>query len=430
MANAEQIHFIRGRCALISAPPWADSLRPTLAQLDTLCGPARRLWLNELSHWRENLGAHLVFWGPPGSGKTTLAMLLAESQPSIPFRHLSAVRDGISEIKKALSSLHGGGLLFIDEIHRLTRPQQDLLLPTLESGDCWLIAATTESPSGTLCPAVLSRVRTLHVRPPEPNELESLFSSALVKHPKYTELSEQADKLKRIVSHWIPVVAARCGGDVRLGLNLLDGLTHSSGMQAEKDLIAGQLRAWTAQAHFDYVSAMIKSMRGSDPDAALFYGHAAIQSGEDPRYLLRRCIIFASEDVGNADPSALRIALDCHESFEKIGLPEGMYAVAQAICYLSATVKSNRILKALETVDDWWNTESGDKKNIAPPEHLILKGHQKYKYPHDYAGAFVRERYLPERIELLRSKLGAAYQPSERGAELKLKERLRNLWSK
>ena len=171
-------------------------------------------------------------------------------------------------------------------------------------------------------------------------------------------------------------------------------------------------------------------MRGSDPDAALFYGHAAVQSGEDPLYLLRRCIIFASEDVGNADPSALRIALDCHEAFEKIGLPEGMYAVAQAISYLSATVKSNRILEALETVDEWWSRESGDNKSVAPLEHLILKGHQKYKYPHDYAEGFVREQYLPEKIELLRSKLGAAYRPSEFGAELKLKERLRTLWSK
>jgi putative ATPase len=415
---------------LFTAPPWADSLRPTLTQLETLCGPARRLWDNDLSHWREHLGAHLIFWGPPGSGKTTLALLLAESQQSVPFRSLSAVRDGINEIKKALNSLQGGGILFIDEIHRLTRPQQDLLLPTLESGDCWLIAATTESPSGTLCPAILSRVRTLHVRPPDPNDLQSLFVTAFSKHPRRGELVSDPNKTERILSHWIPVVATRCAGDVRMGLNLLDGLIHSSDVQTEKDLIQGQLRAWTTKTHFDYVSAMIKSMRGSDPDAALFYGHAAIQSGEDPLYLLRRCIIFASEDVGNADPAALRIVLDCHESFEKIGLPEGMYAVAQAICYLSATVKSNRILKALETVDDWWTRESGDKKSIAPPEHLILKGHQKYKYPHDFPEGFVREQYLPQKIETLRSKLGAAYRPTEFGAELKLKERLRTLWSK
>lgn len=430
MADALFEDSIHWRCALFTTPPWADSLRPTLSHLETLCGPARQLWEKDLAHWREHLGAHLVFWGPPGCGKTTLAMLLAESQKPVAIRCLSAVRDGISEIKKALSSLHGGGILFIDEIHRLTRPQQDLLLPTLESGDCWLIAATTENPAGTLCPAILSRVRTHYVRPPNPKDLEELLKAAFAKHPQHPQLVNNPEKQQRMSSHWIPVVATRCGGDVRLGLNLLDGLIYSSDLQAEKDLIQGQLRAWTAQTHFDYVSAMIKSMRGSDPDAALFYGHAAIQSGEDPLYLLRRCIIFASEDVGNADPSALRIALDCHEAFEKIGLPEGMYAVAQAISYLSATVKSNRILKALETVDEWWSRESGDNKSVAPLEHLILKGHQKYKYPHDYAEGFVREQYLPEKIELLRSKLGAAYRPSEFGAELKLKERLRTLWSK
>lgn len=376
------------------------------------------------------MGAHLVFWGPPGCGKTTLALLLAESQQPTRACTLSAVRDGLNEIKKAISSLHGGGILFIDEIHRLTRPQQDLLLPTLEAGDCWLLAATTENPASTLCPAILSRVRTVHVRPPEQNDLTNLFEEALSKHPQMHVLKTLPDKLERIRADWITVIATRCGGDVRLGLNLLEGLIFASDEKAEKDLVQGQLRAWTAKSHFDYISAMIKSMRGSDPDAALFYGYAAIQSGEDPIYLLRRCIIFASEDVGNADPAAIRIVLDCHEAFEKIGMPEGMYAVAQAICYLSATVKSNRILTALQTVGDWWNRESGNKNTIAPPEHLILKGHRNYKYPHDFPGSFVREQYLPPQIEFLRSKLGAAYKPSEMGAEQKLKDRLRSLWSK
>lgn len=416
---------------LFSATPWADSLRPTLANTEPLCGPARRLWDADLRHWRQQTGSHLVFWGPPGCGKTTLALLLAESHhTTTPFRSLSAVRDGIAEIKKAIQSLQGGGILFIDEIHRLTRPQQDLLLPTLEAGDCWLLAATTENPAAALCPAILSRVRTIHVRSPQPDELEKLFAAALQAHPRLNELRENQTKFERIKTQWIPVVALRCGGDARLGMNLLDGLVSAGDEQSEKDLIAGQLRAWTAKTHFDYISAMIKSMRGSDPDAALFYAYAAIQAGEDPVYLLRRCIIFASEDVGNSDPAALRIALNCFEAFEKIGMPEGLYPIAQAICYLSATVKSNRLLKALETVKGWWTSESSDQSSVSPPPHLILKGHENYKYPHDYPASFVREQYLPKNIERLRSQMGAAYSPSDAGHEHKLKERLRALWSK
>jgi putative ATPase len=413
--------------------PWADSLRPSLATLQsTLVGHARRLWDNDLRAWKAGRRAHLVFWGSPGCGKTTLALLLAESQPHVPFRQLSAVRDGMSEIKKAIDSLQGGGLLFIDEIHRLTRPQQDVLLPPLESGSAWLLAATTENPAGLLSPALLSRIRTVRVHAPKSEELESLFSRALKAYletpEEHTSLS--ADKLERLTSEWIPCIAKRCDGDVRLGLNLLESLVNAHDAEAEKDLVAGQLRAWTAKSHYDYASAMIKSMRGSDPDAALFYAHAALASGEDPLFLLRRCIIFASEDVGNADPTALRVAVDCYAAFEKVGLPEGRYALAQAVCYLSSTVKSNRLLMALESVDRWWNEKSHISSHVAPPAHLVLKGHEKYRYPHNYPGSFVREQYLPEQVESLRQQMGAAYTPSDEGMEMRLKERLKALWSK
>jgi putative ATPase len=417
----------------LQSRPWADSLRPTLANLElSLVGHARRLWNNDLRAWKEGRRAHLVFWGPPGCGKTTLALLLAESQTGIPFRQLSAVRDGMSEIKKAIDSLHGGGLLFIDEIHRLTRPQQDVLLPPLESGSAWLLAATTENPAGVLSPALLSRIRTVRVHPPKIQELETLFSHALQSYLEKIETHQSlpAEKIERLSTEWIPCIAKRCDGDVRLGLNLLESLVDAHDAEAEKDLVAGQLRAWTAKAHYDYASAMIKSMRGSDPDAALFYAHAALASGEDPLFLLRRCIIFASEDVGNSDPTALRVALDCFDAFEKVGMPEGRFALSQAVCYLSATVKSNRLLVALESVDRWWNEKSENSSQVAPPEHLVLKGHEKYRYPHNYSGSFVREQYLPPQVELLRQKMGAAYIPSDEGTERRLKERLKTLWSK
>ncbi|MEY4064640.1 MAG: hypothetical protein RIR26_848 [Pseudomonadota bacterium] len=416
---------------MFQSQPWAEALRPNLHSLESLIGPARRLWDRELSTWRAGQRAHLVFWGPPGCGKTTLAFLLGSSQASShPFRQLSAVKDGISEIKKSIELLHGGGILFIDEIHRLTRPQQDVLLPTLESGACWLLAATTENPSAVLSPALLSRIRTQRVHPPQPNELEWFFTRIMNdSHLVPPELLSQ-DKRERILQKWIPELARRCDGDVRLGLNLLEALFQCSDEVGEKDLLAGQLRAWTTSSHFDYASAMIKSMRGSDPDAALFYANAALAAGEDPLFLLRRCIVFASEDIGNADPAALRLSLDCFDAFQRVGMPEGRYAIAQAVCYLSATVKSNRILRALNVVGSWWETESNCKTNVAPPEHLVLKGHEKYRYPHDYTNSFVREQYLPTAIETLRSKMGAAYQPSDAGLESRLKERLIQLWHK
>jgi len=336
----------------------------------------------------------------------------------------------MGEIKKALEVLDGGGILFIDEIHRLTRPQQDLLLPTLESGACWLIAATTENPSAVLSPALLSRVRTVRVHPPKSEEVLNLLERALsIQLESFPELLSE-EKILRLREQWLPVIATRSDGDVRLALNILEGLTEAQAEETEHDLVSGQLRAWTSKSHYDYASAMIKSMRGSDPDAALFYAHAAIESGEDPLFLLRRCVIFASEDVGNSDPAALRIALDCFEAFQRVGMPEGKYPLAQAVCYLSATTKSNRLLQALNSVSNWWSAESTDKNRVAPPEQLVLKGHERYRYPHDFAGSFVREQYLPDAIEQRRCQQGAAYQPSDSGFEARLKERLKSLWSR
>jgi putative ATPase len=343
---------------------------------------------------------------------------------------LSAVRDGLSEIKKAIEQLHKGGTLFIDEIHRLTRPQQDVLLPVLESGSCWLLAATTENPSAVLTPALLSRIRSYRVHPLSTEDISNVLNFSLTsKSLRANELADDKKK-QRLIQTWIPLIAKKSSGDARLALNILEGLIHCEDESAEQDLLAGQLRAWTAQSHYDYASAMIKSMRGSDPDAALFYAHAAIESGEDPIFLLRRCIIFASEDIGNADPNALRIAVDCAVAFERLGLPEGRYALAQAVCYLSATVKSNSLLKALNHVKQWWQSASDQIQNVSPPAHLILKGHEKYRYPHDFPDNFVREQYLPNKIEAFRQQNGSAYLPSEVGVEARLKARLQNLWKK
>ncbi|MEY3900984.1 MAG: hypothetical protein RL189_290 [Pseudomonadota bacterium] len=415
---------------MMHPPPLAESLRPTLSLLEHLTGHARKLWDRELKRWREVQKAHLIFWGPPGCGKTTLALLLCESQREYSSRQLSAVRDGIGEIKKAIDALPEGGILFIDEIHRLTRPQQDLLLPTLESGRCWLLAATTENPAAVMSPALLSRVRTQRVHPPSNEEIVTLLNHALDLRTGAHHLQLQTDQNCRSLSEIVPTLAERTNGDVRLALNILEGLIHCEDTQSQDDLLSGQLSAWTGKSHYDYASAMIKSMRGSDPDAALFYAYAALESGEDANFLLRRCIIFASEDVGNADPAALRIALDCADAFERVGMPEGRYAIAQAVCYLSSTVKSNRLLRALQNVGQWWSQSSADQTLPAPPAHLIMRGHEKYRYPHDFPRSFVREQYLPDSIEKMRRTSGPAYLPSEEGAESRLRDRLASLWNK
>lgn len=415
---------------MMHPPPLAESLRPTLSLLEHLTGHARKLWDRELKSWREVQKAHLIFWGPPGCGKTTLALLLCESQREYSSRQLSAVRDGIGEIKKAIDALPEGGILFIDEIHRLTRPQQDLLLPTLESGRCWLLAATTENPATVMSPALLSRVRTQRVHPPSNEEIVTLLNHALDLRAGVHHLQPQTDQNCRSLSEIVPTLAKRTNGDVRLALNILEGLIHCEDTQSQDDLLSGHISAWTGKSHYDYASAMIKSMRGSDPDAALFYAYAALESGEDANFLLRRCIIFASEDVGNADPAALRIALDCADAFERVGMPEGRYAIAQAVCYLSSTVKSNRLLRALQNVGQWWSQSSADQTLPAPPAHLIMRGHEKYRYPHDFPRSFVREQYLPDSIEKMRRTSGPAYLPSEEGAESRLRDRLASLWNK
>jgi putative ATPase len=399
-------------------------MRPSGSRPEHLIGRASRIWERELAQWRRSQPFHIVFWGPPGSGKTTLARMLAEST-GLRSLQLSAVRDGVKEIREAAERLRGG-LMFIDEIHRLSRSQQDVLLPILEESGVWVVGATTENPSVSLAPAILSRLRCIHVAPPAASDIHQCLLRGLAFLEAEGHSSEPARRahLESLVSSRLVKIAH---GDVRFALNTLESLFHCATLEDEEEVLRNTLRAFTRKEHYDWVSAMIKSLRGSDPDAALFYAVMALDAGEDPLFILRRCVIFASEDVGNADPQALNIAVNAYQAMQSVGLPEGAIPLAQCVTYLGSTVKSNRAYCALKRVREW-RKQAEERGEIKPPRPLTRSGSEEYRYPHDAPGAFVEFEYLPDLISDIRRREGPAYLPGEFGLESKILGRLRALW--
>jgi putative ATPase len=406
-------------------PLLAERMRPSGSRPEHLIGRASRIWARELSQWRDSQPFHIVFWGPPGSGKTTLARMLAEST-GLKSQQLSAVRDGVKEIREAAERLHGG-LLFIDEIHRLSRSQQDVLLPILEEASVWIVGATTENPSVSLAPAILSRLRCIYVAPPAGNDIHQALLRGLAVLEAEGNSLEAARKrhLEELISSRIVQTAK---GDVRFALNTLESIFHCATVEDEEEVLRNTLRAFTKREHYDWVSAMIKSLRGSDPDAALFYATMALDAGEDPLFILRRCVIFASEDVGNADPQALNVAMNAYQAMQAVGLPEGAIPMAQCVTYLGSTVKSNRAYRALKQVREW-RKQAEERGEIRPPRPITRSGSDEYQYPHDAPGAFVDFEYLPLQVAAIRGREGPAYRPSEFGFESKILGRLRSLWS-
>lgn len=408
---------------------FAERFRPRLFSLETLTGHARQLWLNELARWRAGQRFHFVLWGPPGIGKTTLGLLLAEST-GLHVTVLSAVKAGVKEIRAAVEQ-HPGQLLFIDEIHRLSKSQQDVLLPILEHSEAWVIGATTESPTVTLNPAVLSRLRTIHVRPPSSNEIQQTLERVASSAHNDGSMILSPEKTQRLLDRFYEKIARSTHGDLRLALNTLEQFIFAENETDELEIFSNLQHAFTSKIHHDWASAMIKSMRGSDPDAALFYAMTALDGGEDPLFILRRCIIFASEDVGNADPTALSLAVNAYSAMQAVGLPEGRIPMAQAVTYLASTVKSNRSYVAIEAVRAWRTNvvDAIGQKALAPPRMLTIAGKNEYQYPHSFPHSFVKTEYLPEAVAKLRQKEGPAYKPGDNGIEAKLRARLAALWS-
>ena len=379
----------------------------------------------------------MILWGPPGTGKTTLAKLFAE-QTNAEFLILSAVMAGVKDIRAAVETAarvraQEGRLtlLFIDEAHRFNKAQQDAFLPYVENGTIIFIGATTENPSFELNSALLSRARTYTLKRLEPDALRRIVDAAL--EDREHGLGARALMLEETLRDRL---AQAADGDARRALNLLEiaaDLAETNGVIPEavvNEVIAGGVRRFDkgGDDFYDQISALHKSVRGSSPDAALYWLVRMLDGGCDPLYIARRLVRMASEDIGNADPRALALALDAWDVQERLGSPEGELALAQAVLYLACAAKSNAVYTAYNTA----RSDIGKTGSLEVPVHLrnaptrLMKelGYGKaYRYPHDEPEAYAAgERYFPEAMAPVRY-----YRPVNRGLEIRIAEKLAHL---
>lgn len=369
----------------------------------------------------------LILWGPPGSGKTTLAKLIGRTF-SCRFVEISAVMVGVKEVREIVAEAKEHTVptvLFVDEIHRFNKAQQDAFLPHIENGTIVLIGATTENPSFSLTSALLSRARVVVLK-----SLTTQSMGAIVAHASAALGIAIAPEAHEVLFRY-------SGGDARKLLNLIERVVALRPV-AEKytpitlEVLTTLLRDTPSalydragEEHYNTISAFIKSLRGSDPDAALFWGFRMLEAGEDPRFVIRRMVIFASEDIGNADPRALQVAVATSEAFEQLGLPEGRIPIAQCITYLATAPKSNRsyaaMHKALDAVRRHAKVTVPLHLRNAPTKLMAGLGYgAEYEYPHDAAEGYVHGvQYLPDEC-----REASFYVPSERGYEKNIGERI------
>jgi putative ATPase len=366
----------------------------------------------------------MILYGPPGTGKTTLARLVAEHADAA-FEELSAVQVGRAEVREVIARArerrHGGRgtIFFLDEIHRFNKAQQDALLPAVEEGLVTLIGATTENPYFEVNSALLSRTQIYELHALEAEEIAGLVRRALAH-----EHAEVPDDV-------VDFLAARAGGDARTALNALELALATAERHNRTVTLADAEDAMQRKAllydkagdqHYDYISAWIKSTRGSDPDASLYYLAAMLEGGEDPRFIARRMIVLASEDIGNADPEALQVAVAAAHAVEHVGMPECQFSLAQAAIYLSLAPKSDAAKRAIGRAREEIRTRGAGQppmplRSAAYPAARVLGRGEGYDYPHEHPGHVNRQEHMPEGRERLR-----LYEPDE--AEPEMRERL------
>ena len=383
----------------------------------------------------------MILWGPPGSGKTTLAYLIANSS-DFQFQPISAVSAGVNDLRRIIEAakehrklFHKKTILFIDEIHRFNKAQQDTILPYVEDGTIILIGATTENPSFEVISPLISRSRVLRLNPLSDSELRILILRAL-KDTLRGLGSADVELDEKALSHLIKV----SNNDARVALNALEiaAVTTNPGEDGKRRITldtiedAAQHRSLqydkAGDEHFDAISALHKSMRGSDPDASLYWLTKMLEAGEDPLYIARRLIRFASEDVGMADPQALVVSMAAQQAVHFIGMPECNLALAEAVVYLSTAPKSNSLYQAYSRVQE--EIKKGTAESV--PLHLrnavtpLMKemGHgEGYQYPHDHPGHFVEQQNLPDSLQDKQF-----YTPSDQGFEKEIVSRLKTWW--